>query len=766
MMPVAPVQQAVPQAKPTPKKSAKARILGCPGFERCHPCAWIPCSPYARRLQEKKVKIKSGYKPDRWPTDVLCLFLFVMFWVGMVVIACFGVWSGNPLSLILPTDYQDNICGYEKGSGNHNLWDLSTKPVLWFPFSFDKNISNFQFIDALYMGVCVESCPTAYLGESYVNVLSNFNSYRDNITPEMIICNYNKFNLTHEEKLDSIESSSGCYVNIFPTIPFQKRCIPKFANINLNMTLPSNAAYLVDTFMLAGNTIKAGFMEVRIAWFPLVINGIITLVICFAMAFFINTGFLKLFCGIAIVVTWLVMVGVTGFCGWAAYDRWIHATVNGVTDNTTRGISIFFMALGGVFLILDILYLCILVFLFRRIKKAADIIQLAAKPLFRIPTLLIVPILTFFALVAITAYWLLIAGYIQSATLPITLSVPELKNLPVGDLPVNTSMSYTIRRGNATIQGFQWYHLFGYLWSAAFLSALGYTTTAGVISQWYFSAKGNPEANFANKGTGFQKRAEPFSVIRSFLRALIFHSGSLLFGSLLVAIVQFIRFLYRKLETWITRTFALASCGNPAVVAIIICLKCLVRVLMFGFYLLVKFFNKNAYIMMMIHGGSFLNSGARAFGLIKSNILIVGTTNFLGHAMLLLGQIVITIWGGFQTYLIIYLFNRYNARLVMGEVDYYIVPVLAGVVTSFVIAGMFVNMYTTAIDTVILCYLEDKKVRKNYPYTPPPLRDENFFQMLLPPCINHARYLVKKLNKKNQQGNGKNGQQKRRKKKS
>lgn len=760
MMPMAPMIIAAPQAQaqaqgqsqPQPqKKSVKSSILGCPGFERCHPCAWIPCSPYARRLQKKGAKIKTGYKPDRWPTDILCLFFFVMFWVGMVIIACYGVWSGNPLSLLLPTDYQDNICGYEKGEGNHNLYDLSNKTVLWFPFSFDTDISEIRFIDALYMGICVEQCPTEYLGQSYKNILANFASYKSNITESMIFCNYNLDNLTYSEKIDRIEQQDGCYVNIFPTNTFQKRCVPFFPS-ELNITLPSNAQYLIDTFMKAGNTIKAGFYEIRIAWFPLVLNGIITLILCFGLAFFINTGFLKIFAAFMIVTTWCVMVGFTGFCGWAAYNRWVNATKNGIRDKTTTAISITFMVIGGIFLILDILYLCIVVFLFRRIKKAADIIQLAAKPLFKIPTLLIVPIITFFCLVGITAYWLLIAGYIQSATLPITLKAPDLSQLPISSLPFNVSSAqkyeYTIRRGDATIQGLQWYHLFGYLWTSAFLSAIGYTTTAGVISQWYFSCKGNPEANYANVGVDFQKRSEFLSVPRSFLRAIIFHSGSLLFGSILVAIVQFIRFIYRRIEAIITKAFALATCGNPAIIALVCCIKCFVRFLFLGFYLLVKFFNKNAYIMMMIHGGSFLNSGARAFELIKENIVLVGTTNFIGHAMLFLGQAVITIWGAFQTYIIIYLFETYEARLVMGEVVYYVIPVLAGLVTSFVISGMFVNMYTTAIDTVILCYLEDRKVRKVFPYTPPPLREDSFFQMLTPPCLNRAKYLVKKLNKK------------------
>uniref|UniRef100_A0A7S1PH24 Choline transporter-like protein n=1 Tax=Percolomonas cosmopolitus TaxID=63605 RepID=A0A7S1PH24_9EUKA len=733
----------------------KRSILGCPGFERCHPLAWVPCSSYARRLQKKQVKIKSGYKPDRWPTDFLCLFLFTMFWVGLVIIACFAVWSGNPYTLILPTDYQDNICGYEKGEGNFNLYDLSTKPVLWFPFSFDiEDIDSSQFIDALYMGICVESCPKEYLGYNLSSILSDFSVHRSEITEGMVICSYDKANYTFEQKLDAVENGTGCFVNNFPTQTFQKRCIPFFTGANLNFTVSSKVQTYIDTFMKVGNTLKAGFMEVRIAWFPLVLNGIIVLGLCFVMAFFINSGILKIFALVVILGVWFVMVGFTGFVGWAAANRWLNATNDdGIVDTSTRVISIVLMVIAGICFLIDLLYVCVMVFLIRRIKKAADIIQLASKPIFRVPSLMVIPPITFLCLVAITAYWLVIAGYIQSATLPVTLSTSALENLPVSNLPVNVSQSYTIRKGDATIQGMQWYHLFGFLWSSAFLSAIGYTTTAGVISQWYFSAKGNPEANYANKGKGYQKKAELLSVTRSFLRCIIFHSGSLLFGSMLVAIVQIFRVVYRKLENLVSKMFAIAACGNPAVIALCLCFKCCIRIWMFSFEMLVKFFNKNAYIMMMIHGGSFLNSGARAFGLIKDNILIVGTTNFLGHALLFLGQVIITIWGGFQTYLMIFLFNRYNARLVMGEVTYYIVPVIAGFVLSFIISGMFVNMYTTAIDTVMLCYLEDRKVRKNYPYSPPPLREDSFFQMFVPPCVNHARYLVKKLNKAAQKEN-------------
>lgn len=725
-----------------------SKCYQCPGFERCHPCAWIPCSPYARKLHKKASKVRNGYKPDRWPTDFICLFLFAMFWVGMVVIACFAVWSGNPYTLIAPTDYQDNICGRGLGEGNENLWDLSDKPVLWFPFSFDTELSRVQFIDALYMGICVEKCPESFLGFNYTNVINNFGNFKDMINENMIICNYDKQDLPVTEKIYHVGNQSGCFLNVFPTKEFQDRCIPFFTQSEFNFTVPSQAQFFVDTILEAGNTLRAGFIEVRIAWFPLVVNAILIILLCYVLSCCINLNLVKLFVTLTIIGVWGLLVGFTGFVGWAAYDRYTNAVNDaGIVDDTTRIISYVLMGIAGALFIIDILYICVILFLARRIRKAADIIKLSSKAILGTPTLLILPPITFFCLAAVTAYWLMIAGYIQSSTLPVSLSTEQLSALPISALPVNSTSSYTIRRGNGSIQALQWYHLFGYLWTLSFISALGYTTTAGVVSQWFFSSEGDPEKNFRNSGK-YKKKSEWFTVIRSFLRTLIFHTGSLLFGSVLVAIVQIFRVAYRRLESLVTKILALSSVGNPAVLACVLCVKCCIRIWLFLFAQLVKFFNKNAYIMMMIHGGSFLNSGARAFSLITENIATVGTTHFLGHAMLFLGQVMITIWGGFQTWILIYLLNRYEARVVMGEVVYYVIPVIAGFLLSFIIAGMFSNVYSTAIETILLCYLEDRKVRKNYPYTPPPLRNDGFLSLIIPSCVSIALRKVKKMNKK------------------
>ena len=47
--------------------------------------------------------------------DVFFLILFLLFWLGMVVIAAVAVNAGEPKRLIYGTDWQGNICGASDG---------------------------------------------------------------------------------------------------------------------------------------------------------------------------------------------------------------------------------------------------------------------------------------------------------------------------------------------------------------------------------------------------------------------------------------------------------------------------------------------------------------------------------------------------------------------------------------------------------------------------------------------------------------------------
>lgn len=88
------------------------------------------------------------------------------------------------------------------------------------------------------------------------------------------------------------------------------------------------------------------------------------------------------------------------------------------------------------------------------------------------------------------------------------------------------------------IRGMEVYHFFGYLWVTQFFVAICQTTIAGAVASWYWALD--------------RKSLPTFPVLSSFLRVLRYHLGSMALGSLIIAIVKFIRavlaWLQRKLK--------------------------------------------------------------------------------------------------------------------------------------------------------------------------------------------------------------------------
>lgn len=72
-------------------------------------------------------------------------------------------------------------------------------------------------------------------------------------------------------------------------------------------------------------------------------------------------------------------------------------------------------------------------------------------------------------------------------------------------------------------------------------AAVGYTTVAGSVASWFFSVPGD------------RKKPPVFVAAKSFIRTILYHSGSLLLGALLVAIVRFVRTIYRKARSHMMR---------------------------------------------------------------------------------------------------------------------------------------------------------------------------------------------------------------------
>lgn len=108
------------------------------------------------------------FKPHgRKCTDVLCLLLFVGFWIGMIIIAGIGYKNGQPKRLIYGTDWHGRTCGVKAAAtASIPAYDFTDYPYLIYP-RVTEDLLALETSDASlsdvslkkFFGVCVAKCP-------------------------------------------------------------------------------------------------------------------------------------------------------------------------------------------------------------------------------------------------------------------------------------------------------------------------------------------------------------------------------------------------------------------------------------------------------------------------------------------------------------------------------------------------------------------------------------------------------------------------------
>ncbi|KAF0984587.1 hypothetical protein FDP41_000486 [Naegleria fowleri] len=648
-------------------------------------------------FDKKQIPSEYGVNRKRSCTDVLCIPVFILFWIGMFVIAGFGFWSGNPAALVEPIDYEGNMCGYAIGKGNDNIVDLRNKTYLWYPFEFRpeqiKDITTARLISALGMGICVKECPSSVV--SILNPLST-------AVLDSVVCKYEVNDTNPLTRAKKAYDGDGCYFNYFTHEIYFKRCIPVLDNTTMDLVTKTT----FKQTMKVTNGLKQGLSEVWRSWLPILISSVLSLILCFTFVLF-----MRLFVGIVVrvilVVVALVMGCAGGYILYIGVKKYIESESNGVIDTTMRTASQWWMGIGGTILGLLLIYLVLMIFLWGRIRKAIAIIKEGSRAVNKFPTLIIIPAVSFLLICGLTVWWAVVAVFLQSAQKPVTIAandprwseyMNEISTFMNTTKFSNTSI--TIDQGTTALQVLGLYNLFAYFWGVAFIEAIACTTIAGVVAGWYFGGIGN------------DKKTEKFSVFKSFWRVIRYHIGSMIFGSLVVAIVQMIRYLFKKAKTRLQKLAQENTVANWIIKVFDAILWVVEKI--------VRFMNKNAYLMIAIHGSNFLMSSSRGFMIVMENILIVGTTNTISDVVLFLGRVLITVISSVICYLIIDLNNKYEFLVaVLPVVEYGIIPsVVTGVIT-FLIASLFMNLYDIAIDTILICvsyelYINPNEVKGPY----------------------------------------------------
>jgi len=242
-----------------------------------------------------------------------------------------------------------------------------------------------------------------------------------------------------------------------------------------------------------------------------------------------------------------------------------------------KGLSIFLLVCGG-------LWLCMLVFLRKRIQLAIGLVKEAGRAICSMPIIVFYPVLQATGFVVFLVPWTFYSVYVAS--------VGKWKTETYSSL-TNSFTAVDVKRFQygSGAEGFAWYLLFVLFWTGEFIVAIGQITQALAVARWYFTRDKSTVSSL------------------TFTRAICqstWHIGTAAFGSLIIAIIEFIRamvaYVQKKAKDSGNKVAQYALCMLQC------CLWCMEKCM--------KFINKNAYIQTAIFGVSFCPAAKKAFFLI------------------------------------------------------------------------------------------------------------------------------------------------------
>ncbi|CAD5111761.1 DgyrCDS1042 [Dimorphilus gyrociliatus] len=611
-------------------------------------------------LPKESLKVqKQGF------TDIPCCLIFLVFVGGMGYIAAHAFINGDIYRLYYGYDSYGNTCGrknskiesLQKFNISNNGRDMTDKTKVFF-----LDIKNFKSAISL----CVKKCPESTLSSN--KDIKNFAEKADSN-----LC-------TYETDVDEYESQANGKLGPCPSLPvlastsILSRCVPDLLKAKktldqANRTRLGNV--LTEYFSEVSEFLRESVLDFVKKWKEVLIVCAITIVLAFIFVFILRF--------IASVVAYLSMIiAVVGaiagtlFVWWKFYD--IIKREEKLKDYSIPFINLdvsnkkVFLGLGIFFSICTIILILIVVVMFKRIRLVAALFHEAGKVFMNTPTLLFQPVWTLLVLGVYLLFWAMSMAFLVSS------EPPKYRN---------DTMTVEFKR-DTKLTIFYAYYFVALIWICEFIIACQQMVVAGTVTDWYFDR----EKEFAT-----------FRVLRSTKNLILFHLGSVAFGSFIILLVKLPRaiLMYIDQKTRGKKT----KCAEFMLKCCQCCLWCLEKAL--------KFLNENAYTIITIRKTNFCKSACIALKIIASNILRVSAINCVGNFILFLGKIGITAIGVGVT--IVWL--KFVRGVDVGsrdDLELWGIPVVFMCVFSFLIAHCFLSVYDMVIDSLLLCFCEDMRI--------------------------------------------------------
>uniref|UniRef100_A0A8C9UBR5 Choline transporter-like protein n=1 Tax=Scleropages formosus TaxID=113540 RepID=A0A8C9UBR5_SCLFO len=607
---------------------------------------------------------------NRGCTDIICCILFILALLGYFAVGILAWSQGDPRKVIYPTDSRGQFCG-QAGT------PLENKPNLFY-FNIMKCASPLVLLEfqCPTPQICVEKCPDRFL--TLLNAfktadLKYYKSYcKEGSAPEVL-------------------KTGLCPAMILPSKPLSRRCFPAFSKKNGVLVVGNQTTfddgqgkirnakdllegaghYGITIFREARQLAMKIFEDYTHSWYWILIGLVIAMVI--SLIFIILLRFL------AGIMVWVMIILVILVIGYGMVPLLAFLLIS---SNTTFPSVI-------ILCIVEVIIILLLIFLRKRILIAIALIKEASRAIGYVMSSLFYPLLTFILLALVIAYWAVTAIFLSTSNEPVykvfndtaceysrNTCKPETFNTSAAKLACPDAKCLFAFYGGESpyhkyLIAFQFYNVFLFFWCANFVTALGQVTLAGAFASYYWASK-KPDDMPA------------FPIFSSLGRALRYHTGSMAFGSLILAIVQVIRVLLEYVD------YKLKGAQNRFAKFLLCCLKCC-------FWCLekfIKFLNRNAYIMIAIYGKNFCTSARDGFIALT---VTAAATRFYFISFHFSGILSFFFFSG----------KMKGIESTTPALNYYWVPIVTVIIGSYLIAHGFFSVYAMCVDTLFLCFCED-----------------------------------------------------------
>ncbi|XP_050071888.1 choline transporter-like 2 [Anopheles maculipalpis] len=695
------------------------------------------------------------YDPDfkgplskRSCTDLPCLFLFVTFLCAWGYVAYYAVQHGDLNRLLVPIDSDGRKCGVDS--------EVRDEPYLVF-----FNITECAKIDVPISGcsttqVCVRECPN----ENFDFESANCNPSNLNEIRAKLICKQNvkKIDLKTCQIIREYITAERCAQTVQKSTSLANRCVSNIPEVQCPLgpkRSPQQPVVASTKIKFSSEQCKEkrdleNILEEKIvklqSFLARYVNNLISVitkdntvhqtsqmvvedileswrmilvfVACSVLASLILITMLR---WIAKPLVWISIIGVIAALSYGVYYSFreyqkiranpVAAHVN-VSPNLSSLVNSWFKSdqtwlwiLIVLSVILIVLLLVVLV-LRKRIVIAIALVKEGSKAVSASYSTVFFPLVPWVLQAAVIVFALLVLLFLASIGDPVykinglnsSVSCMCSNGYKEGDIcdPIvfnencrDTSRAYDQDRCIDAACHFQevdspkivgYFHalnVLGFFWCICFVSAFSEMVLAFTFATWYWTR---------------QKSRLPFFVLtRGVTRTIFYHLGTLAFGSLIIAICKIIRAFLEYLDHKLKRY------DNGVTRAILCCCRCF-------FWCLesfLKFLNTNAYIMCAIYGKNFCSSAKDAFSLLTRNVLrvialdkVTGFLFFLSKLLLASGMAAVT-------------YTYFDSDLPKTPLNYPFVPAVFVFIGTYIIASIFFSVYSVAVDTLFLCFLED-----------------------------------------------------------